>query len=310
MSLDVTEWLAESLIKSVRRRAYMPANDASYSDDVILDIINEELRDYVVPVIRRVNEEHLIARYTFASVSGQDWYKLPPRCSGEAVKFVEVQQTADGDYIPLPRLEPEKALRIGWGYWLEDDRLYIQPTPQSALNYRLRYFYRPGRVVLSTRYATVLSVHTVTNRITVTGASAFVNDSGGSTPLDWVSGQPGFRLISGDIATQIEVSGAGIFDGIDSTLPLLAYGDFACFAGESPTPQVPVECWPLLAQQVAVKMLEGRGGSNYQMALDALDKQEGRTIDLLKPRTQAGSRYVHNFNSPGWRFRGRPRTYR
>lgn len=307
MAIDVTEWCAESLIKSVRRRAYMPTNDASFSDQDVLDVINEELRNYIVPTLRRVNEEHLITRYAFSSVVGQDWYKLPPRCSGEAVKLIEWLSDGVSTWVPVERLEPEKAVKIGSGYWLEDDRVYLYPSPAVVAQYRIRYFYRPSKVVLSSRYTTVTSIPL--NQLGIASEAPFIAYDGTTLVFDVVDGQPGFRLLWADATGTLSATVISA-TSLDATATGVTYGDFVCYPGEAPMPQTPDACWPLLAQRVAVKLLEGRGGTNYGTAKAALTEETALCIDALKPRVQAGSRYVHNFNAPGWKFRGRPRSIR
>lgn len=310
------EWLNDQLIRSVRRRAYMPTNDATFSPADMLEVGNEEMRDYVLPFLREVHEEFLIRTVDISVAAGVTDVRIPIRCAGEALKAV-MYDAGGGNFMPLDRIEPQLAgsnntAGAGQTYYLEDDRVVLSPAPANVTTLRLKYVYRPGRLVLAADCVPITSVVGVT---ITPGASASVGSRfTDGAAVDIIAGQPGLRTLALDL---IATTAVGATMTISGTIPsTVAAGDYVCLAGESPFPQIPVEAWGLLAQRMAVKMLEGKGSENYDKAMGELEGTamapgglRGRVLSMLSNRTETSAEFVQNYDAPGWSTGLRGRRY-
>lgn len=305
MALGTSQWLADQLIRSIRRRAYMPANDEVYSSADLLEVINEELVDYVVPFLRTVNEKHLVRRYDTVITTSTEKVRIPPRAAGEALEGVYLQVASTGDFLPVQRLETAKAPKVDAGFTIEDDVLYLRNLQAGTL--RLAFFWRPSKVVLAASCAQIVTVAFNSGGYDPVNVGASLGNVASSTTaaVDVVAGQPGFRARGFDLVCDT-LTAFPVFEYFPvGTLPTdTVPGDYLCAAGEAPYAQIPTDAQPLLAQRCAVKLLEGKGGENYDRCAAELEGARGRAMDLLKPRTQANPTYVHNFDGPAWRLRG------
>lgn len=295
-----TEWTTDALIASIQRRASFPTGDEAWSSADILALATEAMRDYVLPVIREVHEEFLVATYDISVTSGVTSYRLPKRVAAEALRLV-LMSDGNGGFLPMTRVEPEAARKLQIGFYLEDDKLVLSWSPTQATTVRLKYYWRPSKLVLPAAALTIdgVSSETVCTVSEVPNATAITDLS----TVDVVGDVPGFRVRAVD-AFVVDALGAYpsiTLSGVTLQTNGVEIGNYICLAGESCVPQIPAELHPLLAQRVAVKMGEGQGGSaGYEAALAELAQMERRARSLFAERTEGNPRYVHNFYAPGW----------
>ena len=296
MAIDTTEYLVDQLIRSVKRRAYMPTNDATFSSPDMLEVLNEEMRDYVVPFLRDVHEEYMVRTLDLVVAVGVTNVRIPPRCAAEALKAVMHDPTGTGNYVPMSRVEPQLSMNIsGRAYFVEDDHLVLTEAPTAPLTLRLKYLYRPNTMVLSSSCAKITSL---------SATFAFPNFGTIGQYCDIVAGQPGFRTLVLDALINDNTSGTEFDVNVEEQC---AIGDWMAPAGTSPFPQIPVEAWGLLAQRAAVKLLEGKGSENYDKAqaeLEGTPNNPGglraRVLSALSNRTETSPKYIQNYDAPGW----------
>lgn len=301
MGISTTEWLADRLVRSIRRRAFMPRADETYTDEELLEVADEETRDYLVPTLRAVDEEFLVRKYDFTITAGTAEYRLPPRATAEALRAVLWAPNSDSVYSPVDRIDPThgslaQTRQVTAGFYVEDDRIIFSPTPTETVPGRLLIFQRPGRLVLVADAAKIATLPSTAECTVVAAPSWLVTGAG----LDVVAGQPGWRTLQTDNTGTVSSLTVTFGTAVPATIVV---GDYLCEPGTSCFPQLPDICHPLLAQRVAVKLLEGKDSAGYDKALGELVAAEARVKSVLKPRTVAHPTYVHNFNAPGWRRR-------
>lgn len=68
-----------SLLKSVKRRAMVPDNQNTFSDQDFIDLMNEEMMISMVPSIMQVKEEYFIFRQVVPLVAEKSNYAVPER---------------------------------------------------------------------------------------------------------------------------------------------------------------------------------------------------------------------------------------
>jgi hypothetical protein len=110
---------SDFLIQQVKNRETIPDSGAAYSDEVILDFLNQALNGYIVPALLTVMEEYLIitADIDFGTqpvypddppVNVDNWFYLPPDCAGYRLRDIYVIGSG-GQFYNLPRLTPTQA---------------------------------------------------------------------------------------------------------------------------------------------------------------------------------------------------------
>lgn len=304
-------YTATAQIASAKRRGWIPDATGLTTED-LLGLFNEEQRVYVTALLKSVREEYLVreADHDVPLVAGQSQYRLPSRCIGGALRSVALLDP-QGCAVPITRVEPENDWRYpGTGspvaFKLRGGAVQVLPTPSGGGTLRLGYLQRLSTVVSLEECGEITAIDTGTGEVTFNAVDEVPTDFVVTAAYDFVRGGPGFETLAIDQTPTDVTANVATF----ATLPAeLAVGDFLALAGETPIPQVPVECHYLLAQRVVVKILEATDSPRAKAARETLEGSDGKggmrgdVMALLSPRVTASSRVIVNPNGPGMRRR-------
>jgi len=144
------DYTVANLVADVRRRAMIPNSTTVLSDADITSFLNDEMWEYVVPMLMATTEEYLVAATT-PSVPTSTEITLPTDAVGLKIRDIQIQSV--NSWISLPRIEPEyeaQFLASGdiQGYLFRGDKIHLVPvnqTPTSQI--RLLYYKRPTALV-------------------------------------------------------------------------------------------------------------------------------------------------------------------
>lgn len=301
MALSYT---VDSLIDSARRRGHLPEASGRFDTADLVELMNEELQTYIMSYLIAAREEYALDDFDFAMTPGTAEYPLPPRAIGGKIRKAYV--LCGSSYQPLQRLEldqvsfPVQATGAPRCYYWDGTKIGLSPCGDGSI--RVKYFRRPGKLVLEEDAAQITAINIGTKTVMVS-----------NIPVEWVSGtydivaaQPMFDTLAED--QSCVVAGSNIT--FANTLPTnLAVGDWVALAGESPIPQIPAEVHTLLAQRTAAKVLEATDPAMAGIAASRALAEENRLTRLLVDDRDGGGspRYIINRNGPGWRYGGRIR---
>ena len=142
---------AAALVADVRRRAMIPNSAAVLNDADIVAFLNDEMYEYIVPMLMATTEEYLVHAVdlgvptsTTIDLSSAGTF---PGLIGLKVRDVQIQSM--NSWISLPRIEPEyeaQFLASGdiQGYLFRGSKVHLVPvnqTPSAAI--RILYYKRP-----------------------------------------------------------------------------------------------------------------------------------------------------------------------
>lgn len=271
------------LLESIKTRALIPSSQSTYSDADLLDLAYEELKTFVVAQLIRTHEDYLVRESETSLVASQSKYRIPER----AVKLRDLQYLdSAGNIQQLDRIEREDEAdfqndgdNIPRAFYLEGNHVVLVPSIGSSISGSLNfvYFNRPGKLVESTRYRTVTTVGA--NYVVV--ASIPANFTAADL-YDIIESTSGNETIESDLAIS---SIAGTTITFTSSITGVSVGDYLCLAQEAPIPQCPEEMHPLLAQRVAVRVLESLGDTQgLKNALATLSAMEKNVLAIIDNR--------------------------
>jgi hypothetical protein len=271
--------------------------------------MNEELQTYMMSFLLSLKEEFAVATYDYTTTSGQYAVSLPPRAIGGKVREIMVKD--EDQYRRISRVEPTRVLQPPSNdgtpdrYYFEGNKIIVDPC--GAADIRIKYFRRPGALVLEADAGVITAINTGTKTVTL---SSLPDGFTTSEEYDFVQSSPPFDTLGMDLAVT-GISGNDVT--FSATLPTdLVVGDYLCLAGEAPVPQIPVELHSLLAKRtnvVALEALGGAGDPQLKVALTMLADAERRAHFLTDDRDEGAPRYIINRYGPGFRrfhtrFRG------
>lgn len=310
MGFDFT---TSNLIDDIKRRTFMPINQITYSDTDILDYADEEIQTGIVPLLMSVREEYLVTYKEDIISTGTIGYDMPERAIAMKLKDVTVIE-ADSDpsnpveiSIPLIQADqgPTRLLNNYPGFFIRDNQLILQnPGAFNGKKLRQYYFLRRNRLVTTSNAAQITEIGPVgganpllANQVRVTVVpSSFGSSTNFNQTIDIVKNKPGFDTLELDVVANFSSNTLVVtFTALTAVPTDVVIGDWICLSGESCIPQIPVELMPILAQRVAVKILEGLGdGANLAAAQSKLEKSEKAVLGMLTQRVQGEAKKILN----------------
>ncbi len=259
------------LINTIRILASVPNNQQLTSDDAtLLDLLNFELSNSLVPQLMAVREEYFVTNYDFNNYQDPvtsiwvDAYQMPPNAIGMKLRdFVQLIPGGNSQTPPLerfiPRISPEDvagnrfnttySASMGISFYVKNESVVIYPCPVQTMALRMKYFAAPNYLVSTAACGQITSINTSTNSIVLT-----------NLPGDWVVGdtvdiiQPvqGFGFDGQNVAITAISNPTLTLDSVVG----LKVGDWVALNGNSPIPQIPTCAHAVLAQAVVIKLLE------------------------------------------------------
>lgn len=297
MSIDYT---STGLIENVKFRALIPSSQNLYYDADIAKLLGQELKSTIVPFIMSVREDHLVHNYDQDIDTTKSNYTLPARAIGNKLKDV-VLLDSSGEEVGISRLTPEMLKNIsfgGTGFYFVDDKVKIYPDcgDLGSFDLRMKYFRRPNNIILTSSAGKITIIDRVNKKLTLDRVPSTWTTS---DLFDLIKGTPSF-ISHGDDLVITALDSVNKQVTFSVTLPTdLAVGDWCCEHGEAPVAQIPYDLYDLLAQRVAVKILDNIGDAEgIRSAADMyMDMKESAKI-LLTPRADGSPQKINR----SWRL--------
>ena len=152
-----TDYSVSNLVTEVRRRALIPASSTTLTNDDIVAFLNDELREYIVPMLMATTEEYLVdatAPWTPETTTIDLDVVTDYRAVGLKIRDIQIQSV--NSWISLPRIEPEYesqfvATGATQGYMFRGNKIHLIPVNEPVgAQIRLLYYRRPDTLSYST----------------------------------------------------------------------------------------------------------------------------------------------------------------
>lgn len=280
-------YTSDELIAAAKRNGAIPTAQATYQVADFLAKADAEVRSYILPLVRRTQEDFYLQVQDYAIQTGNavgalsgPQYRIPYRAVGGTLRGVQLLDAAGSPIAGVGRVDPDDLVGARGIYFMGNVVQIMNGSAfQGAVTLRMLYYLRPSSLVLTANAGRVASLDA--NARTVTLANV-PSSYGGATSFDILRGRPGFEMLGFDLAGSL--SGAVVtFNG---ALPAdLAVGDYLCLPEQSPIPQIPAELHPLLAERLAAAFLRSQGDAEGFAASKAEQtRMEADALVLLSQR--------------------------
>ncbi len=299
---------SSELIASIKRRALLPSNQNTFTNNDFLELANEELSLGLLPSILRLHEDYLLYTEEVELEDGQSRYSIPSRSIGNKLRELSFKDTNDNIFEmtrigiqDLPDYNDSYTTNFFKTFYVENNEIVLVPTISGTVSGSLMmsYYLRPNALVEEDRAAKILNINTVTgvlNVETVPEDFSTADSNGQSVKYDLIKSQsPFITLQASIIPTAINATTKEItFDPND--LPSsLAVGDYVNFEHECIIPQIPQDLHVVLAHRVAARCLEALGDAQgLQLANQKLSEMELNTTNLIDNRVEEAPRKIVN----------------
>lgn len=158
------------LIRSIKRRAFIPSSQETFTDEDLLEMATEEINLGLVPLIQRMHEEHLVYYTEVVLDPSKKRYPIPARAHGNKLRDVALIDENDNAFEmhryslnELSDFSNTTAYINARGFYLENNDI-ILTNFQTNFGQKLRiYFYmRPNSLILESNGAVINSVADIT----------------------------------------------------------------------------------------------------------------------------------------------------
>ena len=155
------DFSVQQLVADVRRRAMIPNSTQVLTDADITGFLNDEMWEYIVPMLMATTEEYLVAVADLGVPAStiidlESATDFPGGVIGLKIRDVQIQSV--NSWISLPRIEPEYesqfvATGATQGYLFRGSKIHLVPTnsPVGA-QIRVLYYKRPEALVYASPY--------------------------------------------------------------------------------------------------------------------------------------------------------------
>lgn len=290
------------ILRYIRRGAMLPNDtEETYSEQDLIDMINEELDINLVKMLQDVNEEYDVADLTYDMPGESDNYslKIPTRATANKLRAVKLVDSS-GNLLDLTRVTLDSISDYpdnGNVFHVQGDEVkFLSGTTNTTDQVRMYYHLNQSTLVpddevgiistISSPYDTVIDTETV-SVIDITFAE--MPSDYASTPLfDFVMVKSPNKILALDKAyTAINPATNTITFRASDIPDRIAVGDIVAAAEETIYPAVPSEMHPVLAMSVVVRICEFQGDELMaKQAADRYEKMKNNVLSLLDNRVE------------------------
>ena len=312
---------SDELIKSVKRRAMIPANQKTFLDEDFLAFADEEMNLGLVPSVMRMHEDYYLYTEEVELVEGKRTYSIPYRAIGNKLREVSFQD-ASGNVFEMTRIgiadvpyyNNNYTSNQVYAYYIANNEVVLVPkdiTFGAGTKILLSYYLRPNSLVMLDQVAEITAIDRSTGVIQL---SNLPEDFNINRLLDLVKVKSPHKILDYDIQPQAinSTSKTITLDVNDIPADLEIY-DHICLATQSAIPQIPSDLHVVLAHRVATRCLEALGDTEGLAAANQkLAELEQQTTVLIDSRVEdAPKKFVNRhgtlrsvLSSRRYRFRG------
>lgn len=308
--MSVNKYVTESLLSSARLRAFVPTDTQSWPDASVLSILNDELTDWLCPLILEARQGHFQVSFDQALTANVNTYAVPADALGGMVYTLLLCDSSGSPVTSPLASKPLEEVAWMWSmvgtpqqYTFQGDNILLYPTPDGAYpTLRMKYPRRPSQVVVSTECSTLNFAASV--GATVLAPASVLSTFTTGVQLDLVSPTPPCDVIQTVTITSVAGGNLNITPALTSAAPV---GTLVCITKTAPVlTGVPGEAYSLMAQRVAVKMVEAKGDAEaLSRATAGLEQAEARFREFLGKRDQGAHKKVVASRTRfyGWPYR-------
>lgn len=297
---------SDDIVNSVKRRAFIPEAQNTFSQQDFLDFANEEMYLGLVPAVLQFHQEFLVYPIEIPILANVTKYAIPERALGSRIRDILYKST-DGNLREMARIEPENRVffdRTSFDinacyFYLENNNIVLVPnvTGNPTGSLLVTYYQRPNALVKSEDIGIITAIDTGTGVITIENMPDKFDLA---NTYDLIQTRASHKTLAIDLsASAINTTTETITLSPGDIPSGLSVGDMIAFAGETFIPQLPDDLHVVLAQRVACRCLEAMGDvQNLQFANQKLAEMEVKMATLIDSRVEGAPQKANNVRSP------------
>lgn len=314
---------ADDLIRTIKRKAFIPEDDDTYTDTDLLEMMDNESDVFLVPELLSRNEEYLVYTHTIDIDADTYEYEIPYRAVGNKLRdiffisnpdeAINKQSMRELHYVDPSEIYAYQgsftytsSYTVGLNYTVKNNKIIIlNDLPSSNGALRMDFYMQPSELVLEQDAGKISAIDRTNGILTLSNfPTEFSNLP--SDGADFVKFRSPNSILDFDVAITSVSSSAKTITLAAADIPTdLIVGDYICFPQETPIPNVPSELHSVLAQQVVISILEGLDDEQAKQSAERQLAKMTKSLDtIFSDRVEGSSKKIVNRHSALMQGRG------
>lgn len=307
---------SDKLIRSIKRRGFIPNDQVTFTDEDFLEMATEEITIGLMEQIIEARGDYLVYQVDVPIVAGVTKYDIPARAHGNKLREASINDINNRDRVmyDLFQVAVEDLADINNYYnynaktvfYLENNKVVLNPDLVNTGAYVLRMFFymRPNKLVVNNRAGIIQSI---------TDAVEIVN--GVEIPVKQLS----FSSLPKHFNTSIKYDITANFSpnkilnfslspvSINLTLKTISFrssdfvsepigvGNYVTQEEETIVPNIPTEYHPVVAQRTVRACMEAMNDdAGFAKATAKLQEMENQVMGIVRNRVEGAPRKIKN----------------
>jgi hypothetical protein len=283
----------------------IPTDNSTFTDEDIIEILNEEMDTRLLFTLTSLHEEHMVRFTDIATDPDTARYTIPYRAIGNKLRDVAYVDSSGAVYemsrISLEEVTDYRYYRSNTGtdvFYVEGDEIVLVDTRLKDYPFvRMHYYLRPNVLIKTADAGVITGIDRNTGVITL---SSVPSTFGALPEMDFVQKRTPNKIHSFDkTPTAVDQTLKTITFATADIPTDLVVGDYICVAEQSPVPNIPTELHPLLAQHAAIHILESLGDTEgLGNAMRRLQDMEKSIQGLIDDRVEGAPQKINPRHTP------------
>lgn len=305
-------YTTDDLVSAVKLSGFIPASDNTFTDANLIQLLNEELQNKIVPHILSVRQNFFLSEKQTNITPDLDHYVMPERAIGNEIQdlwYIADTSNVENKY-PIPKAASPHEVRAWSGsgvapgiYFLRGDEAVLVPQPKVAASALLWYYYRrPNKLVAVADCAKITAISVGASNTTFTVDTDLTANLSAGDLVDLISNknphlswQDDATIISIS-ATEIVIANSEVQNEVGSTEPQV--GDWICEAQTAPMAQVPQEFAVILSEMGVYRCLKALGArQNLEIVAANIREMLDRSFKMISNRVDDSVDVIFERNS-------------
>lgn len=181
---------SSGLIRSIKRRAFIPSSQETFTDEDFLEMATEEINLGLVTLIQRMHEEHLVYYVDIEIIAGEKRYPIPARAHGNKLRDVALVDE-NSNIFEMHRYSLNEISDFtntttyinNRGFYLENNDVILNNFDTNTGQKLRMYFYmRPNTLVIESKGASVINKTNIVQENFINSKSAIITNTIAGNP--------------------------------------------------------------------------------------------------------------------------------
>jgi hypothetical protein len=306
----------DKLIQSIKRRSFIPNDQATFSNDDFLEMATEEITLGLMEQIITSRGNYLVYHVDIPLVEGQTAYTIPSRAHGNKLREASINDKQKPeevvydlvqiDFEDVADLDKYYSANTQKTFYLKNDKVIIsEDIINDSYNLRMYFYMRPNKLVTLDRAATISSIvdsteiiDSVSTPVKVISFTSIPKHFSSSLQYDIVTHESPNKILNFSLSpVAINLTLKTLTIKTSDLKEDIAVGNFVTQAEESIVPNIPTEYHPIVAQRTARACLEAMNDdAGFAKATRKLEEMEKAILNIVTNRVEGSPKKIKQRN--------------